>query len=353
VKLAFVVTVVLMVLVAVGVVVVPLLRRGRQQGRPRSVFVVALLVILAVPLITLGLYLKIGTPATLDGVAVQPPAVNIDQALADLRAHLAQQPDDLQGWLLLAQTTTAMHQPDAARDAYDHVLKLDAGNTEAMVGWAEADSMLQATHMIDERARQLLKQAVDKQPDNQRGLWLLGISQFQQNQFTDAAATWRQLLPLLQPGSAVANAVAEQIKAADARSGDTSARAPNAAAQVTSTDKPHGPALRVQVQLAPALSARVGSGDTLFIYARAPNGPPMPLAVTRMDADTLPVSVTLTDAMAMTPQRSLSSVPKVFVGARISHSGQAIAQPGDLEGDAGVVAVDATGPIHITIDKVH
>jgi cytochrome c-type biogenesis protein CcmH len=306
------------------------------------VFVVALLVILAVPLITLGLYLKIGTPATLDGVAVQPPAVNIDQALADLRAHLAQQPDDLQGWLLLAQTTTAMHQPDAARDAYDHVLKLDAGNTDAMVGWAEADSMLQATHMIDERARQLLKQAVDKQPDNQRGLWLLGISQFQQN-----------LLPLLQPGSAVANAVADQIKAADARSGDMSAQAPNAAVQVTSTDKPHGPALRVQVQLAPALSARVGSGDTLFIYARAPNGPPMPLAVTRMDADTLPVSVTLTDAMAMTPQRSLSSVPKVFVGARISHSGQAIAQPGDLEGDAGVVAVDATGPIHITIDKVH
>jgi cytochrome c-type biogenesis protein CcmH len=353
VKLAFVVAVVLMVLIAIGAVVVPLLRRGRQQGRPRSVFALALFVIVAVPLVTLGLYLKIGTPATLDGVATQPPAMNIDQALADLRAHLAQQPDDLQGWLLLAQTTTAMHQPAAARDAYDHALKIDAGNADAMVGWAEADSMLQPTHVIGERARQLLQTAVGKQPDNQRGLWLLGISRFQQNEFADAAATWRHLLPLLQPGSAVANAVADQIKAADARSGGVAATAPNADTPALSRNKTHSAALQVNVQLAPALKTRIGRGGTLFIYARAPSGPPMPLAVTRMDANTLPVSVTLTDAMAMTPQRSLSSAPRVFVGARISHSGQAIAQPGDLEGDAGVVAVDATQPILITIDKVH
>jgi len=348
VKPGFVVAVVLMVLVAIAVVVVPLLRRGRQQQRPRNVFVLALLFIVAVPLLTLGLYLKIGTPATLDGVALQPPAMNIDQALADLRAHLSQQPNDLQGWLLLAQTTTAMHQPSDARDAYDHVLKLDAGNTDAMVGWAEADSMLQASHLIGERARALLKQAVDKQPDNQRGLWLLGIGEFQQNRFAEASTTWRHLQPMLQPGSTVASAVAEQIKIADARGGHPSTTAPDAGTQAS-----RGPALQVKVQLAPALKGRVGSGDTLFIYARPADGPPMPLAVARMDARTLPVSVTLTDAMAMTPQLKLSSVSKVFVGARISHSGQAIAQPGDLEGDAGVVAVDSAQPISITIEKVH
>ena len=352
-KLAFVVTVVLMVLIAIGVVVVPLLRRGRKLGGPRSVFVLALLVIVAVPLITLGLYLKIGTPATLDGVATQPPAMNIDQALADLRVHLSQQPDDLQGWLLLAQTTTAMHQPSAARAAYDHVLKLDAESTDAMVGWAEADSMLQASHAIGERARALLKQAVVKQPDNQRGLWLLGIGEFQQNRFAEASATWHHLQPLLQPGSAVATAVTEQIKIADARAGDTSTATPDTSAQATTGDRPPAPALQVKVRLAPALNGRVGSGDTLFIYARAPAGPPMPLAVARMSARTLPLSVTLTDAMAMTPQLKLSSVSKVFVGARISHSGQAVAQPGDLEGDAGVVATDSTQPISITIDKVH
>lgn len=352
-KLAFVVAVVLMVIIAIAVVVTPLLQRGRQQGRPRNVFVVALLVIVAVPLITLGLYLKIGAPATLDGVAVQPPAMNIDQALADLRAHLVQQPDDLRGWLLLAQTTSAMHQPSDARDAYDHVLKLDAGDTDAMVGWAETDAMLQPDHVMGEHTRALLKQAVEKQPDNQRGLWLLGISEFQQNQYAEAAATWRHLQPMLQPGSAVANAVAEQIKAADLRAHDAPAEASSTDSPKSTNGSPQGPALQVKVQLDPALKTHLGKGDTLFIYARAPSGPPMPLAVARMDAGMLPVSTTLTDAMAMAPQLKLSSVSKVFVGARISHSGQAIAQPGDLEGNAGVVAVDATQPVHITIDKVH
>ena len=79
----------------------------------------------------------------------------------------------------------------------------------------------------------------------------------------------------------------------------------------------------------------------------------MPLAVAKLDAGQLPTRVTLTDAMAMTPSMKLSSVSQVFVGARISHSGQPIAQPGDLEGDAGVVAVDSKTPIKISIDKVH
>jgi cytochrome c-type biogenesis protein CcmH len=353
--MAFVITVVVMVIIAVAAVITPLLRRGRQLGRPRGVFALALIIIVVVPLATLGLYLKIGTPATLAGVATQPPAINIDQALMDLRAHLAQQPDDLQGWLLLAQTTTAMHQPAAARDAYDHVLKLDTNNIDAMVGWAEADAMLQSNHVMGERARGLLQQAVTRQPDNQRGLWLLGISQFQQNQFADAAKTWRHLQPMLQPGSAVATAVAGQIAVADERSGnhgadDSSVKTPTS---TQSNALNTGPALHVNVTLAPALKKSVRAGDTLFIYARAPNGSPMPLAVARMDANALPVSITLTDAMAMTPQLKLSSVSKVFVGARISHSGQAIAQPGDLEGDAGVLAVDSRQPVNITIDKVH
>jgi cytochrome c-type biogenesis protein CcmH len=354
VKLAFVIAVMVMVLVTVAAIVWPLLRSGHPRSRP--VFVLALFVIVAVPLTTLALYLKLGTPVTLDGVAVQPPAMNIDQALADLRAHLVQQPDDLRGWTLLAQTTSAMHQPADARDAFDHILKIDPGNADAMVGWAEADTLLQPTHQIGERARDLLRQAVAKQPDSQRGLWLLGISQFQQSRFVDAAITWRRLQPMLQPGSAVAKAVAEQIAAADARTGTPPAQTEGSAAPpraaTTANSLHQTPTLRVEVRLAAALKSRLAPGDTLFIYARAPSGPPMPLAAARMDAATLPVSVTLTDAMAMMPQLKLSSVPRVFVGARISHSGQPIAQPGDLEGDAGVIAVDTTQPVNITIDKV-
>ncbi|HZY34130.1 MAG TPA: hypothetical protein VFE75_10220, partial [Rhodanobacter sp.] len=121
---------------------------------------------------------------------------------------------------------------------------------------------------------------------------------------------------------------------------------------------PQGAALRVQVTLAPALKDKLAPGDALFVYARAAHdpsepGPPMPLAVAKLDPTQLPTTVTLTDAMAMTPAFKLSSVERVFVGARISHSGQPVAQPGDLEGDAGVVAVKSKTPVKISIDKVH
>ena len=220
-----------------------------------------------------------------------------------------------------------------------------------MVGWAEADAAARDNHAIQGRGRDLLQQAVKLEPNNQRALWLLGISDFQQGQYADAAATWRILQPQLQPGSTVAQAVAQQIALADARAGGKSVA--DARAGASSSADTQGPALQVKVALAPALKQKLAAGDTLFVYARAENGPPMPLAVARLDATQLPTTVTLTDAMGMMPSMKLSSVPRVFIGARISHRGEAVAQAGDLEGNAGVVAVDSKAPINILIDKVH
>ena len=336
-----------MIAVALALLLLPLLRHGRRSGRSPGTFALMLAIAFALPLSAAGLYLLVGTPVALNGVTSAAPPLTMEQALAELRAHLAQQPGDAQGWMLLAQSSTLQHDAAGARDAYDHVLKLSPNNSDAMVGWAEADSTLRSDHLIEGRALALLKRAVLLQPDSQRGLWLLGISQFQHGQYADAAATWRVLQPQLEPGSPVAAAIARQIAAADSRAG----RAPaEAASSGTATA---GASLQVQVSLAPALRDRLKPGDTLFVYARAPGGPPMPLAVARLAADKLPASVTLNDAMAMTPAMKLSSVKRVFVGARISHSGQPIAQAGDLEGHAGVVAVDRTAPVVVRIDKVH
>jgi cytochrome c-type biogenesis protein CcmH len=343
VKLAFYLIAAVMVAAALALLLWPLVRHGRRQGRSAGIFALALGVAFVLPLATGGLYLLVGTPVALDGVPAAQPALDIDQAVTELRDHLRQQPDDLQGWMLLAQTEAAMHQNAQARDAYDQALRIDPHNGTAMVGWAEADSMVRSDHRIEGRALELLEQAVQADPANQRGLWLLGISQFQGDDYAKAAATWRRLLPLLEPGSTVAKAVTEQIAVAEARANGAPAPDPVS---------PSGPQLAVQVELAPGLRDRLKPGAALFVYARAESGPPMPLAVARLDAGQLPARVTLTDAMAMAPQLKLSSTDKVFVGARISASGQAIAQPGDLEGDAGVVPVDRTEPIHIVIDKV-
>nr|WP_279236784.1 hypothetical protein [Dyella sp. RRB7] len=333
-----------MIAVALALLLLPLVRHGRQQGRSRGVFALALIIAFALPLAAVGLYLGIGTPVALNDVPRADAGMSIGQAVEELKAHLAQKPDDLQGWMLLAQTYGAMHRQAEARDAYEQALRIDANNSVAMVGWAEADSLLRDDHLIEGRSLELLQRAVKLDPQSQHGLWLLGISQFQHDEYAEAAATWRQLQPMLDPDSNVARAVAEQIAVADARAGK--AGTPAAA-------DPEGPALQVQVALSPTLKNKLSPGDTLFVYARAEQGPPMPLAVARMDAAALPATVTLTDAMGMTPQLKLSSAPRVFVGARISKHGQAIAQPGDLEGDAGVVDVNTHTPVKISIDKVH
>lgn len=344
-KSLFYIAAAVMIAVALALLLLPLLRHGRQTGRPRSLFVLMLCMALVVPIGAALLYQQVGTPVALNGVATQAQTVtDVNKALDELRAHLAAQPNDVQGWLLLAQANMEMQQPEQARDAYDKVLKLKPDNTTAMVGWAQAESAASPDHHIGDRARALLEQAVKREPDNQRGLWLLGISDFQQGRFAEAASTWRTLQPMLQPGSNVAQAVAQQIALADARGG-TPASASSAAASA--------PAVQVNVALAPALKAKLAAGDTLFVYARAENGPPMPLAVARLDASQLPATVTLTDAMSMLPSMKLSSVPRVVIGARISHSGNAMAQAGDLEGDGGTVDVDSKAPVKVLIDKVH
>ena len=263
-KIAFYITAAVMIAVALAAVLLPLLRHGSRSARPRSVFALTLAIALALPLATAALYLRLGTPAALDGVTTraEQPTLTLPQAISALHAHLAKHPDDVQAWLLLAQTSSLQQNPAAARDAYDHVLKLDPNNADAMVGWAETDSMLRSDHLLQGRAMDLLKRAVLLQPDSQRGLWLLGIGDFQAGDYRDAAATWRVLQPQLEPGSKVAEAVAAQIAMADSRASSASAGASGSAAAAT----PRGATLRVQVALAPALRRAPTLG-------RAPNRP--------------------------------------------------------------------------------
>lgn len=356
----FVVIAALMVLVTLGIIVVPMLRRARSDGRPRHVFVLALVITFVLPLVAWGLYMKVGTPAALNPQAIHPPPMTMDQAVAQLKTELDQHPDSLQGWLLLGQTYAQSGRPGLARDAYDHALKLAPDNADIMVAWAEADSMAQDDHRIDGRARTLLERAVKADPRNQRGLWLLGVSDFQHHQFADAVLVWRRLKVLLVPNSSVARAVDKQIVLANARAeGKSQAQAralvqdtpaPAESAQPPAVEGAH---IAVNIRLAPQLAQRVRPGDTLYVFAKAVKGPPMPLAVARLSASVLPTTVMLTDGMGMTPTLRLSSVARVNITARISHSGQPIAAPGDLEGKAGPVRVDSGQAVHIVINSVH
>lgn len=344
-----------MLALAMALVLVPLIRHGRNHGRPRSVFAVALVAALVLPLAAAGLYAMVGNLNGLNPLLRQPPQITVDQAVAKIKERLAQNPDDVRGWTLLGQSYSLMGKPADAREAFGHALKLEPDDPNVMVAWAEADSLARPDHQITGKARTLLQKAVAKDPHAQRALWLLGISDYQAGDFVDAALTWRRLSALLPSGTKVANAVEHQIALANARArGLTQAQAEATLDRGRDTGNgtaaaQNGPQLKVKVRLAPALKDKLKPGDVLFVFARAPKGPPMPLAVVRQKASSLPAEVTLTDGMGMNPDLTLSSVPRVMVVARISHDGKALPEKGDLEGSVGPVAVGG-GSVVVTID---
>jgi cytochrome c-type biogenesis protein CcmH len=358
----------LMLAAALACAAVPLLRAGRRAGRARMPFVLALALVFALPVAAIGLYVVFGAPQ-----ALQPQAtsggMDLAQATAELRAKLQREPNHPEGWVLLAQAYTSMGRLDDARDAFGQALKLKPHDPDIMVAYAEADAQARPDHRIDGQSRALLERAVALQPDHQRGLWLLGISDYQLGRYDDAAAHWRQLAKLLQPDSKLAAAVHAQIAMAQARSqGETQAEAESLAQTMTSQsaaastaggraensdNASNSAALKVQVRIDPKLASRVSPNDTLFVFARAIEGPPMPLAVARLPAPSLPKTVELTDAMAMTPQLKLSMFPRVQVSARISQSGDALPHAGDPESQPVQTATDAKQPVVLTIDHLH
>lgn len=349
-KVAFFVIAAAMILATILLTTLPLWRRGGTGQRPSRPLAVVLAVL--IPLAAVLIYLSVGQPVTLNGVPREDPAQQqLINALTKLENHLKEQPGDTRGWLLLGQTLSAIRQPQAALDAYQHALENAPDNVNAMVGWAEMSAMTRPDHLLADRARSLLQHAVQADPKNQRALWLLGISDYQEGRYAEAIGHWKALQPLLSPDSEIGKVVSSQLQDAEkqlARQGGARA----ASAAPAAADAPHGPSVSVSISLSPALQSRLKPGDMLFVFARAPSGPPMPLAATRLPASALPAQITLTDAMAMMPGHDLSAASQIIVGARISHGGQALPAAGDLEGQSAPLSLPAADTVHVLIDKV-
>jgi cytochrome c-type biogenesis protein CcmH len=176
-------------------------------------------------------------------------------------------------------------------------------------------------------------------------LWLGGMAKVQQGDVVTAIKLWKKLVALLPPGS-------ESQQEIQALLAKIESEQPKVAAQPEATQKANVPgvAIDVQVSLAPELQKSASPGDTVFIYAQALSGPKMPLAIVRKQVSDLPLTVSLNDTMAMMPNMKLSNFPKVKLLARISKSGNAVSQPGDLIGVIDQVALTDKGSHKIVIN---
>ena len=319
----------------------------------------AIALVLILPLLAAGLYQKLGDARVFDpsvqsvANAMQsaqraglPP---MEQAIAGLAERLAREPDDAQGWLLLGRAYKSTERFAEARAALARALALTPDAPDVLVETAEAQALSTPGARFDGEPLTLLQRALERDPNHQRGLWLLGIAQFQSGDTDTASATWEKLIATLPEDSPMRDSLRQRIDELKAQTGlAASADTPS----VPALEVPPAPRLDIRVNLAAELAQRVAPDDVLFVFARAAEGSRAPLAIQRLRAADLPLSITLDDSHAMVPQMNLSSAARIVVGARISRSGNAQAQSGDLETLSEPLSNSHKAVIALTIDQI-
>jgi cytochrome c-type biogenesis protein CcmH len=327
------------------------------------------------PAIAVGLYLRFGEPRGLDPAATQAAAKSeerfSDQQIVGmvetLAAKVRARPDDVQGWSLLARSMNALGRYPEAVDAYEHLAKLVPDNPDVLTDWADALAMKNGRNLKG-KPYEMVKQALKIDPAHQKALALAGTAAMAEGDYATSLAHWQALGKLAPPGSEDQQKVAAIIEEVRGRAAAAGAALPpgRAVAQAPQTPStspspkvpPPAPATPAAgastvsgtVSVAPALAPQVAITDTLFIFARAEGGPRVPLAVLRGGARELPKDFVLDDSMAMAPGMKLSTSGPVRIEARVSKTGNATPQPGDLVGASGVVKPGARD-VKIVIDR--
>jgi len=306
----------------------------QSQGR-WVVYVLAL----GVPLLAGALYFSLGNYQAISHsaeMAVDPDTLKmaeINKMVDGLAEKLKNNPDDAQGWLMLGRSYKFQQQYPKAVDAFANAYRLLGDQAEVMLLYADAIAYASDKNLAG-KPTELVFKALALEPDNMNALWLGGMAKAQQGDPATAIKLWKKLVALLPPGSDSQQEIQGLLAKIESES-------PQAVAKPESTQPANvsSVTIDVQVSLAPELQKSASPGDTVFIYAQALSGPKMPLAIVRKQVSDLPLTVSLNDTMAMMPNMKLSNFQNVKLLARISKSGNAISQPGDLIGVIDQVAL--------------
>ncbi|AKU21033.1 c-type cytochrome biogenesis protein CcmI [Massilia sp. NR 4-1] len=305
----------------------------------------ALLLSLALPLGAAALYFQVGRPAGVLPAAPPPTVVqqghvgddgpDMNALVQGLAERLRHQPEDADGWQMLARSYTALGRYREAAQAYSRLNTLLPNDADVLADYADALASAEDGKLTGQPER-LVARALAIDPKHVKALALAGSVAFARADFAAAVRQWQALLPFVPPDSPFAESTRAGIAAAQARLESGPAKGGAARRPVSA------PALSGTVRLAPGMQG-VRPDDTLFIYARAAEGPRQPIAILRRQASDLPFDFTLGDSQGMQGGTLLSAHARVIVTAHISRSGKAMPQPGDLEGDSAPVASSARG----------
>ena len=325
--------------------------KGDAPAHPRRHTRAAALALgLAVPICALAVYVAVGNPRALlpqtagganaHGVSAQ----QFETMVSRLAARLKENPEDPEGWMMLGRSYAVLGRFGEASGAYAKAAARMPGDAQLLADYADALAMAQGRTLDGEPERILLR-ALAIDPNNVKALLLAGTAAFNRNDGTAAVRHWERVLGFLPAESDMVQRVQASIAQARSLGGSSGGKTQTARpAQAPGAGRVSG-----VVTLAPQLAGKVAPGDTVFIFARAAEGPRMPLAILRKRASDLPVRFTLDDSMAMAPQMKLSAFPQVIIGARVSKSANASPQPGDLQGSSAPISVGAKS-VSVVID---
>jgi cytochrome c-type biogenesis protein CcmH len=310
---------------------------------------------IAVPVLTVALYLTLGKPGGLDPqnepeqASQQVTQEQIVAMVEQLAQRLKEKPGDAEGWVMLARSYLALRRFPEAADAYAHAVELVPGNARLLADYADILALNSGRSMQGEPER-IIRQALQADPNNVKALVLMGTASFQRKDFRASVEWWNKALQQVPPDSEIAATINANISQAEGLSGQMLSSAQTAGAQKQGGAQAQ--AVSGSVSLDPALTSKVAGTDTVFVFARdasAPRRPP--LAILRKTVKDLPFDFTLDDSMAILPNFKLSSVSSIVVGARISKTGNATPSPGDFEGLSQPVKAGEKG-IGIKISSV-
>jgi len=309
----------------------------------------ALAVGLLLPLAVVLGYLQLGSPNVLSGATTEPAHTVSPEQMASLverlEARMQQTPEDAEGWMLLGRSLSVLGQYDRAAQAYARASQLSPKDAGLLADYADTLAMARGRKLEGEPFA-IIKRALEIDPEHLKSLALAGSAEFERRNYAAAIGYWERILKIAPPQSDFARSVAESIAEARALAGGAPAQkeARNEAQPAIGKQAGKGgQSVQGVVSIEPALAARLSPGDIVFVLARPVSGSRMPLAVARTTVAALPYRFTLDDSMAMAPGATISSHAEVVVAARVSKSGNAVPQKGDVEGTSDPVAPGASG----------
>jgi cytochrome c-type biogenesis protein CcmH len=340
----------------------------------------ALVISIFVPMLALLLYLDLGMHNASDESfsnvqQKQEGQPSIDELTRRLEAKIEKEGGTVEEWAMLARSHKYLGDNEQAANAFAVALEQDPENAQLLLERAEVLA-LSNDRVFSDEARSLVLKAYSIQPENPNSLWFIGVAEFQQGNYRQAIEHLTKLLPMAGGDENVKKsivAIVEKsrqaliaagedmpeleellgIKAmtAEARTNESAVAKAAPAAPQASTD---GAATRLEVavDISEQAKQKFDANDVVFVYAKAKQGPRMPLAVERLTLASLPTTVVLDDSMAMVEGMNLSAFEQLVVSARVTKTGSAIAQSGDFIGQLDVDDKNAATTLNIVIDTV-